>query len=245
MRQLELVWCDHLGLGQPVDVELPEVLADRRDELGVVEPDQVGAALDRGVGDLEAQRRDPVCLIERGQVVEQQVLTGIAEKPDPPRRIDARCVATGGAVEVGDLVRVVTRRGVVVEQAHASPPLETVQAVPVESNVESVWIGAHDHRPTVGLASLPVTPSGRRLRNGTRVWSLMSGDNGNCRKGRKPLGMLGSAGVQDSWDPGFPHTGGQPSSGPGRLCHKGTSVIKGLPSRRDFARVPATQLGRI
>ncbi len=174
VRHLELVRCNLFGLGQPVDVELPEVFADRRDELGVVEPDQVGAALDGGVGDLEAQRRDPVGLLERGQVVEQQMLTGVAQEPGPPRGVDAWRVAAGGAVEVRDLVRVVTRRRVVVEQAHASPALETVEAVAVESDVERVWIGAHDH-PRPWLGSTVERPRVVTGQDGTRAWPLMSG----------------------------------------------------------------------
>ncbi len=164
VRDLQPVGRDLFGLGEPVEVELPQVLADRGDELGVVEPDQVGAALDGGVRDLEAQRRDPVGLLEGGQVVEQQVLTGVAEEADAPAGVDARRMATGGAGEVDDLVGVVAGDRVVAEEAHAGPALEAVQTVAVESDVKGVWIAPHWHpRP----ARVPGVPDRSPASHGT------------------------------------------------------------------------------
>jgi hypothetical protein len=44
---------------------------------------------------------------------------------------------------------VIARRRVIVEQKHAGPALEAIEAISVESHVERVWIGTHDHRPPV------------------------------------------------------------------------------------------------
>ena len=104
--ELQEVRAEALALAQAVQVEAIEVVADRGDELGVVEPDQVRAPAQRGVVHLELERGDPVYFVERGRVVEQEVLAGIAEEPDGPPGVDGRGVARGGALEVLHLVGV-------------------------------------------------------------------------------------------------------------------------------------------
>ena len=127
-----------------------EVLADRRDDLVVRQPDDMRAALQRGARRLEAQGRDAFDLVERVRVVEQQMLPGIAEIADGSGRVDRDRMAGGDAVVIDDLVGVAIAGGVEQEQADARHALQAVDAVAIERDVERVRIALH----AAGLATV-------------------------------------------------------------------------------------------
>src|ERR1017187_6897453 len=97
------------------------------------------------------------------------MLAGVAQEPDTPRGVDVRCVTARRTIKVRDLVRVVAGRWVIVEQAHPSSALEAIEAIPVESHVERIWIGTHDHCPPVVRCYSWATLSGHRSRRYSRL----------------------------------------------------------------------------
>ena len=113
------------------------------------------------------------------------MLAGVAQEPDTPRGVDVRCVTARRTVKVRDFVRVVAGHWVIVEQAHPGPALEAIEAIPVESHVERIWIGAHDHSPPVVRCYSWATLSGHRSRRYSR---LVAHDRGRGRHlmDRKP-----------------------------------------------------------
>src|SRR5207249_189223 len=100
-----------------VDVELVEVRPDRRDELAVVQPDEMRAALEGIVDLLEAERRNAADLVESEGVVEEKMLADVSEKSDRARGIEAHGVTGGDPVVVGDLVCVAVVGRIEQEQA--------------------------------------------------------------------------------------------------------------------------------
>jgi hypothetical protein len=118
MWKFEVMWTDPLGLFQQIDIESPQVLADRRDELHVVEPHQMRARFQRVIGHLETKCRDTVGLVERGRVVEDQMLSGVPKEARRVLRADRDGMPPGDAGEVGNLVGIGVVGGVVAKDAH-------------------------------------------------------------------------------------------------------------------------------
>jgi hypothetical protein len=91
----------------------------------------VGASLQRGWGGLNAERREPTDLVQRCRIVEQQVLSGVAEEPNRLVGVDGDSVSTGNAVVVHDLVRVAVVARVIKEQAYPGETLQPIDSVAV------------------------------------------------------------------------------------------------------------------
>ena len=77
------------------------------------------------------------------RVVEQQVLTGIAEVADGSGRVHGDGVAGGDAVVIDDLVGVTIAGGIEEEQTDAGHAFEAIHAVAVEGDVKGVGIALH------------------------------------------------------------------------------------------------------
>jgi hypothetical protein len=119
------------------------VPADGGDEGLVVQPDQVGAALKRGVGGLEPERRDPAAFLQGLGVEELEMLARIAQEAHRGGGIEGAGMAGGDPIVVFDLPGELFRGGVVEEEAHSGHALEAVCAIPVERDVEGVRITPH------------------------------------------------------------------------------------------------------
>ena len=94
------------ALRKAIDVELVKEISNAGDELLIVQPDCVCAATQTGIVDFEAQRRDAVDLVEFFRVVEEQMLSDVAQVRVRAGVIDVHGMASGNAIVIFDFIGV-------------------------------------------------------------------------------------------------------------------------------------------
>ena len=169
--QFHSVRAEQLRLGEVVQGKAVEVVADGGDELVRREPYQMGAALNRGRGRLEAQGRNPVDLLQGTGVVKQKMLAGVAEETHTSVGAHGDRVTGSDAVVIDDLVRVRGVVRVVEEKAYSGQALKAVDAVAVEGDVKRVWIAfeIEGHLPLPVAGGDVPTAAGIAQQSGART----------------------------------------------------------------------------